>query len=105
MVSIKSGPGTPKATALRAYSLSKWGEYFGWMAPWDLNPEWHFHNYIFSGSKHTHEQGGILWLDSSLGFEPRVAYSRTKVVRLQAGTVVKPTVLRLCVLPWHSPYN
>jgi hypothetical protein len=42
-VSIKSAPGTPKATALRAYSFSKWGEYFGWMALWDLNPDWHFH--------------------------------------------------------------
>jgi hypothetical protein len=42
--SIRSGPGTPKATALRAYSISKWGEYFGWMAPWDLNPKWHFYN-------------------------------------------------------------
>ena len=25
MVSIRSGPGIPKATALGAYSLSKWG--------------------------------------------------------------------------------
>jgi hypothetical protein len=56
MVSIRSGPGTPKVTALTAYSLCKWGEYFGWMAPWDLNPEWHFHKYILSGSKPTYEQ-------------------------------------------------
>jgi hypothetical protein len=44
MVSIRSGPGIPKARAPGAYSLSKWGR-------------------------------GILWLDGSLGFEHRMAFS------------------------------
>jgi hypothetical protein len=65
------------------------------------------------GASRLPNSGGNLWLDGSLGFEPREAYLRTKIVRLQAGRLVKPSwpgggiraLPRLRLVPWHSHYN